>query len=472
MDRSESSVGSSSEEANSYDYDEPLKPVPFLRILWIDNSGIHRCRVIPYERLSFVRKHGIGLSPACLAALSSVSNAPPEGSPLNYTGMIRIIPDLSTRCKIPWEKQQDMCLADMCIEPGKPWEYCPREVFRRVTKILKDEFDLVVNVGFEIEFYLLKSVIRNGKEEWLPIDKTSYCSTSAFDAASSILEDIDTFLQTMNITVEQLHAETGRGQFEAVLGYTEAGTSIVSLIYAREVIRSVARQHGLMATFVPKFAEDEDGSGSHVHISLSRNGENVFMASGESKYGMSKIGESFMAGVLNHLPSILAFTLTHILSYDHMVPKTRNAAYVCWGKENTEAPLRTASPPGIADDRVSHFEIKAFDACTNPYIGLASIIMAGIDGLRKDSSLPEPVEGDSDVSGENLRSVPDSITNSLVALEQDTLVTEVMSENLLTAIKAIRKKEVKNYCKPQRDYSQPYELHIFKDPLKDIFFKF
>ncbi|MCD9643404.1 hypothetical protein HAX54_030853 [Datura stramonium] len=106
--------------------------------------------------------------------------------------------------QIPMGKTTEMALADMCIEPDKPWEYCPREVFRRVCKILKDEFDLVVNAGFEIEFYILKSVIRNGKEEWLLIDKTSYCSTSAFDAASSILEDIFTYLQTMNITVEQV----------------------------------------------------------------------------------------------------------------------------------------------------------------------------------------------------------------------------------------------------------------------------
>ncbi|KAF3643231.1 putative ethylene-responsive transcription factor-like [Capsicum annuum] len=342
-------------------------------------------RVIPRERLSFVKQHGLGLSPACLAALSSVSNAPAEDTKLTFTGIVRLIPDLSTRCKILWEKQQEMTLADMCIEPGKPWEYCPREVFRKVVKILKDEFDLV-------------------------------------------------------------HAETGKGQYEVVLGYTEASTAIISLIYEREVIKSVARQHGMMATFVPKYAEDEDGSGSHVHISLSRNGENVFMASGDSKYGMSKIGESFMAGVFNHLPAILAFTATHPLSYERMLPKTRNAAYVCWGKENTEARLRTASPPGIADGLVNHFEIKAFDACANPYLSLAAIILSGVDGLRKDLSLPKPVE-------------------------EDTLFSEVMSENLLIAIKGIRKMEVKNYCEPERDYSQP-EMDAFKDPLEDFIFKF
>ncbi|KAM3344383.1 hypothetical protein BC332_13704 [Capsicum chinense] len=110
-----------------------------------------------------------------------------------------------------------MTLADMCIEPSKPWEYCPREVFRRVVKILKDEFDLVVYVGIEIEFYLLKSVIRYTRK-------------------------------------------LGKVKYEIVLGYTEASTAIISLIYACEVIKSVSRQLGMMATFVPKLATQNDGA--------------------------------------------------------------------------------------------------------------------------------------------------------------------------------------------------------------------
>ncbi|CAL5329670.1 unnamed protein product [Camellia sinensis] len=131
-----------------------------------------------------------------------------------------------------------------------------------------------------------------------------------------------------------------------------------------------------------RYALDDIGSGSHVHLSLWENGKNVFMASGgHAKHGMSKVGEEFMAGVLNHLPSILAFT----------APLTNSAAYQCWGKENREAPLRTACPPGVQNGVVSDFEIKAFDGCANPHLGLAAIIAAGIDGLRRHLSLPEPI---------------------------------------------------------------------------------
>ncbi|XP_028111979.1 type-1 glutamine synthetase 1-like [Camellia sinensis] len=142
----------------------------------------------------------------------------------------------------------------------------------------------------------------------------------------------------------------------------------------------------------PRYALNDVGSGSHVHLSLWENGENVFMASGgHSKHGMSKVGEEFMAGVLNHLPSILAFTAPIPNSYDCIVPNMWSGAYQCWGKENREAPLRTACPPGVPNGVVSNFEIKAFDGCANPHLGLAAIIAAGIDGLRRHLSLPEPI---------------------------------------------------------------------------------
>ncbi|XP_019234169.1 PREDICTED: protein fluG [Nicotiana attenuata] len=430
-----------------------LKDVTFVRIIWIDASGQHRCRVVPQQRFySSVEKHGVGLTCACMG-MSSTSDGPAVDTNLTASGEIRIVPDLSTKCRLPWAKQQEMVLADMFIETGKIWEYCPREALRRVSKILKDEFDLVVNAGFENEFFLLKSVLRNGKEEWAPFDRTSYCSTAAFDAASPVLEEVFASLQSLNIIVEQLHAEAGKGQYEIALKYTDCSRAADGLIFTREVIRAVARKHGLLATFVPKYKLDDIGSGSHVHISLSRNGENVFMASdGSSRYGMSKIGEAFMAGVLNHLPSILPFTAPLPNSYDRIQPNMWSGAYLCWGKENREAPLRAASPPGVAHGFVSNFEIKAFDGCANPYLGLASIITAGIDGLRRNLRLPEPVDGDPDILKENLQRLPVSLAESVEALEKDTLFRDMIGEKLLIAIIGVRKAEVKYYSENKEAY--------------------
>ncbi|GLT89846.1 hypothetical protein SLE2022_078100 [Rubroshorea leprosula] len=429
--------------------------VSFVRIIWVDASGQHRCRVVPAKRFNdVVKKNGVGLTFACMG-MSSLVDGPADETNLTGTGEIRLIPDLSTRRNIPWTKGEEMVLADMHLKPGEPWEYCPREALRRVTKVLKNEFDMEVNAGFENEFFLLKKQEREGKEEWVPIDLTPYCSTAAFDAVSPLFHEIVADLNSLNIEVEQFHAEAGKGQFEFSLGHTACTRAADNLIFAREVVRAVARRHGLLATFVPKYDLHDIGSGSHVHLSLWQNGQNIFIGSGGStQLGMSTVGEHFMAGVLDHLPSILAFTAPVPNSYDRIQPHTWSGAYQCWGKENREAALRTACPPGIPDGLVSNFEIKSFDGCANPHLGLAAIVAAGIDGLRRQLHLPEPVGGDPGSLEGKLKRLPLSLSESLEALKKDNILHDLIGEKLLVAIKGVRKAEINNYSKNKDAYKQ------------------
>ncbi|KAG6693494.1 hypothetical protein I3843_09G003000 [Carya illinoinensis] len=437
-------------KTNASDNDDSL-----VRIIWVDGSGQQRCRVVPGKRFNnIVRKNGIGLTFASMG-MTSFADGPADETNLTGVGEIRLIPDLSTKCRIPWKEHEEMVLADMHLKPGEAWEYCPREALRRVSKFLKDEFNLEMNAGFENEFFLLKGVLREGKEEWVPIDSTAYCSTSAFDAVSPLFREIIAALDTLNIPVEQVHAESGNGQFEMALGHTTCIYAADHLVFTREVIRAIARKHGLLATFMPKYALDDIGSGSHVHISLYQSGENVFMASGgTSRFGMSTVGEEFMAGVLHHLPAILAFTAPVPNSYDRIVPNTWSGAYQCWGKENREAPLRTACPPGISDGLVSNFEIKSFDGCANPHLGLAAIVAAGIDGLRRHLSLPEPIDTNPHSLADKLHRLPKSLSESLEALQKDSVFEDLIGEKLLVAIKGIRKAEIDYYSQHKDAYKQ------------------
>lgn len=426
-----------------------------VRILWVDTSGQHRCRVVPEKRFrDVVVKSGIGLTVACMG-MTSFMDGPADGTNLSGVGEIRLMADLSTKLQIPWNNEEEMVLADMNIKPGEAWEYCPRVTLRRVSQILKDEFNLVMNAGFESEFYLLKRISGEMKEQWVPFDATPYCSTASIDAASPIFREILAALNALNIPVEQLHAEAGKGQFEMALGYTVCTKAADNLVFVREAVRAVARKNGLLATFMPKYALDDIGSGSHVHLSLWQNGENVFMASNrESKLGMSKVGEEFMAGVLNHLPAILAFTAPVPNSYDRIQPNTWSGAYQCWGKENREAPLRTACPPGAPHGIVSNFEIKAFDGCANPHLGLAAIIAAGIDGLRQHLALPEPIDTNPYDVASQLQRLPKSLSESVEALEKDEVLRDTIGEKLLVAIKGVRKAEVAFYSKNTEAYKQ------------------
>ncbi|KNA07938.1 hypothetical protein SOVF_167260 [Spinacia oleracea] len=446
-------------KAMSHNFGEDTNIVPqsnitLVRLIWVDTSGQCRCRVVPLKRFhAVVKKNGVGLTFACMG-MTSFMDGPAAESNLTGTGEIRLIPDMSTLRTIPWAQGEEMVLSDMHLKPGEPWEYCPREALRRVAKVLKREFNLEMNAGFENEFYLLKPVSRDGKEEWVPFDSTPYCSTSSFDAASPILQEMFASLQSLDITMEQVHAEAGKGQFEMALGHTVCTRAADNLIFAREAIRAVARKHGLLATFAPKYTLDDIGSGSHVHLSLWENGVNVFTGAGESSHGMSKVGEEFMAGVLFHLPAILAFTAPNPNSYDRIQPDTWSGAYHCWGKENREVPLRTACPPGVADGLVSNFEIKSFDGCANPHMGLASIMAAGIDGLRRHLVLPFPVEANpSSLDGE-LQRLPTSLAESLEALHKDNFFKEFLGEKLLTAVKGVRKAEVDYYSQNKDAYKQ------------------
>lgn len=432
----------------------PKSNITLVRVMWVDTSGQCRCRAVPLKRFhEVVKKNGLGLTFACMG-MTSFMDGPAAESNLTGTGEIRLIPDLSTLRTIPWAKGEEMVLSDMHLNPGQPWEYCPREALRRVAKVLKEEFNLEMDAGFENEFYLLKPVTRDGREEWVPFDSTPYCSTSSFDAASSILQEMFAALQSLDIKMEQVHAEAGKGQFEMAMGHTVCTRAADNLIFTREAIKSVARKHGLLATFAPKYTLDDIGSGSHVHLSLWENGVNVFTGAAGSSHGMSKVGEEFMAGVLSHLPSILAFTAPNPNSYDRIQPDTWSGAYQCWGKENREAPLRTACPPGVADGLVSNFEIKSFDGCANPYLGLASIIAAGIDGLRRHLTLPLPVEANpSSLDGE-LHRLPKSLAESLDALHKDIFFEDFLGERLLTAVKGVRKAEVDYYSRNIDAYKQ------------------
>ncbi|KAG9146274.1 hypothetical protein Leryth_007977 [Lithospermum erythrorhizon] len=429
--------------------------IEFVRIIWVDASGQTRCRGVPKKRFDdSVVKNGVGL-PYAIMAFASYVDGVAIGSGLSGTGEMRLIPDLSTKHRVPWEKHQEMVMGDMQIRPGEPWEYCPREALRRICKVLKEEFNLVMNTGFEVEFYLLKNIKKEGKEEWVPFDRSAYCSTSGFDAAFPVLKEIVAALNSLNIIVEQVHAESGTGQFELSFSYTMCTTAADNMVFTHEVIKAVARKHGLLATFLPKYSLDLIGSGSHVHVSVSKNGENVFMArDGLARYGMTKIGEEFMAGVLHHLPSILAFIAPLPNSYDRLRPNTWSGAYLCWGKENKAAPIRTACPPGVPNGVVSNFEIKSFDGCANPYLGLAAIAAAGIDGLRKKLELPEPIEEDPDSLTEQLQRLPKSLSEAMEALDKNDVLKDFIGEKLLVAIQGVRNAEIKFYSENPNAYKE------------------
>eukprot|EP00249_Psilotum_nudum_P023188 c28779_g1_i1 orf=272-2839(-) len=418
--------------------------IKFVRLVFADGSGQRRCRVVPKARFEdLVCNEGVGLTRCCMG-MTSYADAPAEGSGLGPTGEIRLMPDVTTQQRLPWLPEHELVLVDMHVRPGTPWEYCPRATLFRVSEILLKEFGLVMHAGFESEFYILKPNTR-GDRKWEGFDSMPYCSSAAFDGAASILTEIYSSVTSMGIPIEQIHAEAGGGQFEFALGHFCSTKAADNLLIFRDTVKAIVSKNGLLATFLPKYFLNDIGSGSHVHLSLYKGDTNVFIAEAgnTSQYGMSKMGEGFMAGVLHHLPSILVFTAPMPNSYERIKPNTWSGAYQCWGRENREAPIRTACPPGTPNDLVSNFELKGFDGCANPHLGLAAIMAAGIDGLRKHLLLPEPVDvNPATIDGHLVHKLPTSLDQALEALHEDGVIKSIIGPELVTAIIAIRQAEI------------------------------
>ena len=381
----------------------------FTRLIWVDYAGVRRCRVVPRKRFDDVSfaENGVALARACLF-LPSWGDAPPDHPLSSATGEIRMIPDLETLVPLPWNPSERMVLVNMEFENGEEVAFCPRTLLQRALKNLEEETGLRLMAGFESEFTLFNAP-RPGdpKSKTLPspVDTSVYCETSSFNAASPVLGDICTALEQLGQTVEQVHPESGPGQFEIAVEYSDALHAADSLIFRKETISSVAAQHGMAASVLPKLYEDQAGNGCHVHLSLvdavlhtSSMGRPASDQRKEGSHGLSSLGEAFTAGILKHLQALMPFLAANPNSYHRIKPQCWSGAYTCWGINNRETPIRLIEHP--VRDEYRNIELKTLDGTANPYLALAAIVAAGLSGIRQGLSLPEPVVGDPHNIGE------------------------------------------------------------------------
>ncbi|KAL3676808.1 hypothetical protein R1sor_026756 [Riccia sorocarpa] len=412
-----------------------LNNTKYVRLMWVDPSGQRRCKVVPTERFkNGIFKKGISLA-QCVMATSSHTGWP---SPRLWFNSDR---RNATRSRFVDVNSS----AAMGVRAGFEAEFY---LLRRLPELSPSAKEIMCKCGFISPLTWLSSVSqdrRSGKV-W-----TSLRTASTFGLNQSLrtLDCMLKWLKEMHINVEQFHAEAGGGQFEIILAHEPVLKAADSLLLAREAITAAAISQNLHATFLPKLnlKNTAFGSGCHVHISLSKGGKNVFTAESgaDSVYGMSETGASFLAGVLEHLPAVLAFTAPHPNSYKRIQPRTWSGAYQCWGVENKEAPLRACRDLGV----ITNVELKAFDGCANPHLGLAAVIAAGLDGLRRKLQLPPPVNVDpAELDKENqVKRLPTTAAEAAQSLEDDETMRQLMGEKLVKNFLAIRRSEEEFYLR-------------------------
>lgn len=456
-------------------------PPPHVSLLWVDNANLTRCRVLPLRRFQ-QPNFRLELTNA-VQSLPCMSDTPFD-SPV---GVVHWVPDhqLSStatsttdqvhtkpRAKLydisSWMAGTRACFGEM-TKDGGVWEQCPRTFLRLQEQKLLSQVGIQATIGFELEFQLLRpSLSPTGGDELVPVDSTLYCEVRALQIGSSwkVLSEIVEALQTdLGIAVYQYHPESAGGQFEISIGY-EYGSEILSLVdavdqlvLARQTVYGIAAKHGLQATFVPKLRPNDTGSGAHIHLGLIDKLDNGLTGGDSKKENLFKtrtaLVGAFVAGILEELPGLMMLLAPSINSYERLQPHCWAGAYACYGFESREAAIRLIGSNKEDLSQVDHFEVKIVDAIANPYLAVGALLAAGMAGVQRKCTLPEPMTADPDSLAENERPerLPQSLSEAIEAFQQRRAEfwDQVLSEQYAELLVSIRKAEGDYYGKLTRD---------------------
>ena len=435
--------------------------VRLVRFLYTDNGGVTRGKSTYIESLRSRIEDGIGLTVAMQAMNMLDQLAAVEG--MGPVGEIRLIPDPQTFKILPYAPHTAAMTVDMCYNDGRPWEACPRSFLKKqITACTEAGF--TVQAAFECEFTL---ATRNADGTFAPIDESLCFSSTGMTTAAPVVDAIVAAFEAQGIEVDQYYPELGHGQQELPIRHAPALAAADRQVFYRDTVRNVAYQHNLYASLAPKPFPDQAGNGAHIHFSLwDKSGKRNLMYDPKDRYGISELGYHFIAGVLDHLPALLALTCPTYNSYRRLQPHFWSSAYTAWGPDNREGAVRV--PSQFRSDRAgsTNAELKSSDASSNPYLALGGLLAAGLDGVKRQLALGEPTlidpanYSEEERASRGIRRFPTTLKEALDNLEQDPVLIEALGPLLSRAYLAVKRLEWESFSK--EDLAFEMKHHFWK----------
>lgn len=426
--------------------------VKFVRLQFTDILGIVKNVAIPVSQLERALDNEIMFDGSSIEGFVRI-----EESDMNLR------PDLDTWTTFPWrprEQSTARMICDVYRHDGQPFEGDPRYVLKRVLREAS-EMGFTVNVGPECEFFLFR-VTDTGEPTTMTHDKAGYFDLAPIDRGEDARRDIVLILEEMGFEIEASHHEVAAGQHEIDFKYDDALTTADRIATLKFVTKTIASLHGLHATFMPKPILGINGSGMHTHVSLFRDGRNAFYDP-NGLYQLSETALHFIGGVLEHCPAITAIANPLVNSYKRLVPGYEAPVYIAWSAHNRSSLIRVP----VSREQRTRIELRSPDPSCNPYLTLAVLIRAGLNGIRREIQPPASIDRNIyDMTCEQreslgIRSLPASLAEAVEALTQDPLIADTLGDHIYSHFVKAKRIESDVYRQQITDWEIRHYLSIF-----------
>ncbi|MFB6234124.1 MAG: type I glutamate--ammonia ligase [Halopenitus sp.] len=412
--------------------------IDFLRLQFTDILGVVKNVSVPAHQAEKAFTEGIYFDGSSIEGFVRIQESD-----------MRLIPDPDTFAILPWRSEGEggtaRLICDIVDTEGEPFVGGPRQVLKSVLD-RADEMGYSVSIGPEPEFFLFEKD-ENGDATTIPHDNGGYFDLAPKDLASDVRKEIIFTLEDMGFEIEASHHEVAEGQHEINFKYADALETADNIATFRAVVRAVAEQHDLHATFMPKPIGEINGSGMHTHISLfDEDGNNAF-ANEDDEFNLSEEAYSFMGGILDHAPAFTAVTNPTVNSYKRLVPGYEAPVYIAWSDVNRSALIRVPDAAGVS----ARFEVRSPDPSSNPYLALAALIASGLDGMENGADPGDPVREDIYEFDEAKReeygidTLPSNLGEAVDALEADDAVSSALGPHVSEKFAEAKNQEFAEY---------------------------
>ena len=411
--------------------------VRFIRLQFTDVFGTLKNVAITLKELSKA------LDGKCMFDGSSI-----EGFVRIEESDMYLRPDPDTFVIFPWRPQVGQVarlICDIYTPEGNPFEGDPRYVLKKVIKQAKD-MGYSVNIGPECEFFLFQ-VDDEGRPTTITHDEAGYFDLDPIDLGADARRDMCLTLEEMGFHIEASHHEVAHGQHEIDFKYDEVLAAADNIMTFKMVVKSIAKRHGLYASFMPKPIFGISGSGMHTNQSLFKDGKNAFYSE-DDKLQLSSACYSYIAGILDHVKGFTALTNPLVNSYKRLVSGYEAPVHIAWATKNRSPLVRIPA----SRQEGTRVELRNPDPSANPYLALACMIAAGLDGIKKEKKPPVSVEqnifdmSDNELMKHNITSLPESLYDAIREMEKDNLIKETLGVHIFEKYRKAKLQEWNEYC--------------------------